>query len=61
VPANANNFAIMEQMWPEPSRSNRFRVVEHVITSDGVRSRLTNTTFATLNEAKEFIRKKEHH
>ena len=57
----ANNFAVMEQVWPLVSSENKFRIVEHLITSDGIRTRLTNHTFQTLDEAKEWLKKKEQH
>jgi len=33
-----------------------YRIVEHVITIDGVRSRLTCNSFVTLEEAEDFIK-----
>ena len=38
-----------------PSPTNRYRIVETYHCVDGIRSRLTDRTFATLEEAKSFV------
>ena len=42
--------------WLEPvSERNRYRIVETYECVDGMRSRLTDQSFATLDEAKAFV------
>jgi hypothetical protein len=38
---------------------NGFRVIERMQTVDGKRDRITNRSFATVEEAEEFVRAKE--
>jgi hypothetical protein len=60
VPHWVNCFCVMEQVFPAPaSADHKYRIVENMLTSDGVRTRLTNYTFPTLTLAREWIKMKE--
>jgi hypothetical protein len=48
-------FLIYEQIEPTVV-SNRFRIVEMYLTSDGYRTRLTNSAFTTLADAQQCVK-----
>lgn len=48
-------FTVFEQVSPEPLSANRYRIVENIWTSDGMRSRITSQTFQTLDDAHKRI------
>jgi hypothetical protein len=50
-------FMLVKQVWPETGRP--YRVLEHFLTSDGFRTRITNGTYASEAEAMEDIKLKE--
>lgn len=50
-------FSIFEQVDPVPLPGQRFRILELVQTSDGLRTRIVTQSFRTLAEAQEFVKR----
>lgn len=46
---------IFEQLHPVPHDRNRFRILEVMDTVDGPRTRVTDKSFRTEDEARDFI------
>lgn len=46
---------IFEQLHPVPHDRNRFRIMEVMNTVDGPRTRVTDKSFRTLEEARDFV------
>lgn len=38
-----STFTVYEQLYPKPVKGCRYRLVENVVTYDGIRSRLTDS------------------
>lgn len=51
-----NALTIFEQVAPEANPGNRFRIVEMQMTLDGPRSRMTNHSFPTVEQARDFVK-----
>ncbi len=51
------NLLIVEVL-NEGYMAHRFRIIEKVLTLDGLRDRITNASFATLGEAEEFVKRR---
>lgn len=56
IPKIINKFTIYEAVYTPYPVVNRFIIIEKVRTLDGPRDRITNQSFATLREAKGFIK-----
>lgn len=50
------HLLIMEQVDPEPVPRCRFRIAELIMSIDGPRTRWTYQAFATLDEAKHYVK-----
>ena len=59
APLTRPSFLVMRVM-DENYSANRFRIIEKVHTIDGIRDRITNLTFPTLEGAEQFIEEKEN-
>lgn len=46
---------IFEQIDPPPCKGSRYRLVENIQTTDGIRSRLTSHCTDSLEEARKWI------
>lgn len=54
-----SSLMIFEQVAPEVPDYRRFRIVETYISVDGYRTRVTDNSFTTLEEAQYFIKEVE--